>query len=104
MKTMRRIARAAGVAPLALGVSSCSGSATYPTNPNGSSAPPTDAVVIDVVGINGAQSFSPNRATVPTGRPVVWHNVDTVTHRVVLDNGAVDTGNIGPRGFSAPMT
>jgi plastocyanin len=35
---------------------------------------------------------------------VVWHNVDTVTHRVVLDDGRLDAGNIAAGSFSAPMT
>ena len=57
-----------------------------------------------MIGQNGAQSFSPNPATVPAGAPVVWHNSDTVVHRVVLDEGRFDTGNIGPGRFSAQMT
>ena len=61
-------------------------------------------VVINVVGINGALSFSPNPATVPADRMVVWHNVDNQTHRVVLDDGKLDTGNISAGRFSAPMT
>jgi plastocyanin len=65
--------------------------------------PPADAVTIDVVGMNGAQSFSPNPATAHAGQTVVWHNVDTVTHRVVLDDGELDSGNIAPGAFSAPM-
>jgi plastocyanin len=62
------------------------------------------AIVINVVRENGAQSFSPNPATVPAGQTVVWHNVDTIVHRVVLNDGALDTGNIGPGGFSVAMT
>ena len=34
--------------------------------------------------------FSPNPATLPAGQMVVWHNVDSVTHRVVLNNGSLD--------------
>ena len=49
-------------------------------------------VTINVVSENGAQSFSPNPATLPAGQMVVWHNVDSVTHRVVLNNGSLDTG------------
>ena len=40
----------------------------------------------------------------PPQHAVVWHNVDSVTHRVVLNDGRVDTGNIPPGAFSAPMT
>jgi plastocyanin len=60
-------------------------------------------VTITVVGINGAQSFSPNPATLPAGQTVVWHNIDSITHRVVLNDGTLDTGNIGPGASSQPM-
>jgi plastocyanin len=63
-----------------------------------------DAITIDVVAQNGAQSFSPNPATVPAGHTVIWHNVDRVTHRVVLNDGTIDTGDIAPGGFSRAMT
>ena len=61
-------------------------------------------MTIDVVGINGAKSFSPNPATLPPGQMVVWHNIDSITHRVVLDNGALDTGNIAAGASSEPMS
>src|SRR5678810_960660 len=68
------------------------------------SPPPADAITINVVRENGNQSFSPNPATVPTGQTVVWHNIDTTTHRVVLNDGKLDTGNLAPGAFSQPMT
>jgi plastocyanin len=55
------------------------------------------------VGVNGAQSFSPNPATLPGGQTVVWHNIDSITHRVVLNDGSVDTGNLNPGASSRPM-
>jgi plastocyanin len=61
-------------------------------------------VTINVVGVAGAQSFSPNPATLPPGQTVVWHNVDSITHRVVLDDGSFDTGNLNPGASSPPMT
>ena len=64
---------------------------------------PSNAVVINVVAINGAQSFSPNPSSVPSGQLVVWHNVDSITHRVVLNDGELDTGNITAGSFSSPM-
>jgi plastocyanin len=55
-------------------------------------------------GIAGsAQSFSPNPAMIPAGQMVVWHNVDTITHGVVLDDPSIDTGNLDPGAFSSPM-
>jgi plastocyanin len=61
-------------------------------------------VTINVVGVNGAQSFSPNPATLPAGQMVVWHNIDSVTHRMVLDNGSLDTGNLAAGASSQPMS
>jgi len=34
---------------------------------------------------------------------VVWHNVDTITHRVVLDDRLIDTGHLDPGAFSLPI-
>jgi plastocyanin len=80
------------------GYSSTSGTPTTPTAPNGAGV-----VTINVVAINGAQSFSPNPASVPAGQMVVWHNVDSVTHRVVLNDRSVDTGDLQPGASSQPM-
>lgn len=100
---MRQIVFAALLAAAVLGVSACSNDPSSPSAPSGSPNPPAGAVVIAVVRENGAQSFSPNPATVPAGQMVSWHNVDTVVHRVVLNDGELDTGNIAPGAFSAPM-
>jgi plastocyanin len=101
---MRRFYFAAGIAALTVGVVACGGyGSSSPTTPSNASAPPPGAITINVVGINGAQSFSPNPATVPAGQMVVWHNIDSTTHRVVLDDGELDTGNIAPGAFSQPM-
>jgi plastocyanin len=101
---MRQIVFAALLAAAVLGVSACSGNDySSPSAPSGSPAPPAGAVVIDVVRENGAQSFSPNPASIPAGQMVSWHNIDTVVHRVALNAGELDTGNIAPGAFSAPM-
>ena len=101
---MRKHFFAAGLAALTLGAAACSGngnaSPAGPTN----TPPPAGAITIDVVRENGAQSFSPNPATVPSGQLVVWHNIDSVTHRVLLNDRQLDTGNIAPGAFSQPMT
>jgi plastocyanin len=60
-------------------------------------------VTINVVAVNGAQSFSPNPASLPAGQMIVWHNVDSITHRVVLNDRSVDTGNLAPGTSSQPM-
>jgi len=105
---MRGFVTASAVTVFALGLWGCGGngysggSGANPTSPTPSS--PAGVVTINVVAINGAQSFSPNPATLPAGQLIVWHNVDTTTHRVVLNDGSVDTGNLAPGVASQPMT
>jgi plastocyanin len=94
----------AALLPLTVGVAACGGYGDPSPTAPGPSTPPAGAIVIDVVGINGNQSFSPNPSTIPPGQTVAWHNVDTTTHRVVLNDGKLDTGNIAPGRFSSPMT
>jgi plastocyanin len=99
---MQRLPMTLGIAALAFTVSACTNDSPSPTSP--SQTPPPDAIVIDIVADNGSRSFTPNPAAVPPGKTVVWHNVDSETHRVRLDDGRLDTGNISPGAFSAPMT
>ena len=99
---MKSYATVLAVGALGLTVWGCGGNGSS-SNP-GSPTPSTGNVVtINVVAINGAQSFSPNPATLAAGQMVVWHNVDGVTHRVVLNDRSVDTGNLDPGAFSSPM-
>jgi plastocyanin len=67
-----------------------------------SAAPAT--TTISIVANNGAQSFTPDPATAVSGDSLVWRNNDFTTHRIVLDSGALDTGDIIPGASSAPMT
>ena len=98
-----RLAAAILAVPL-LGLFGCGGyDSPSPNAPDGLASAPDGAVVINVRAENGAQSFSPNPATIPAGQMLTWHNVDTTVHRVVLDNGRLDTGNINPGRFSAAM-
>jgi plastocyanin len=103
---MRALAAVSGVIVLGLGVWGCGGSG-YGNGNSGNPNTPTPnvsgAVTINVVAVNGAQSFSPNPATLPAGAMVVWHNVDIITHRVVLNDGSVDTGDLAPGASTAPM-
>lgn len=66
-------------------------------------APGPDTVVITINGENGADSFSPNPATVAVGQSVVWYNADGVVHRIVADDESFDTGDIEPGLASAPV-
>jgi plastocyanin len=97
---------------LSLGAWGCGGSTGYsggnPVTPTPASDPTSTPqggiVTINVVSENGAQSFSPNPATLPAGQMVVWHNIDSVTHRVVLNNGSLDTGDLRPGASSQAMS
>jgi plastocyanin len=60
-------------------------------------------VTINIVGERGSQSFSPNPAGAG-GMRVIFHNSDSIVHRVVLNDGTIDTGNIAPNGNSAVVT
>src|SRR4051812_37402266 len=100
---MRNHLLAAGLAALTLGAAACGGYGSTPSGPT-NDPPPAGAITISVVRENGSQSFSPNPATVPAGQVVVWHNIDTTTHRVLLNDGKLDTGNLSPGAFSQPMT
>jgi plastocyanin len=108
-----RIIFAGAIVALSLVSSGCSnsydsGSPVAPTPPTTSTPPtpttPNGVVTIDIVRDGGAQSFSPNPATLPAGQMVVWHNVDGITHRVVLNSGSLDTGDLAPGASSRPMS
>lgn len=73
----------------AMTLSACGGGGGSPT----SSTP--NAVTIIVTGQNGSQSFSPNPASAG-GQMAVFRNNDSIVHRVVLNDGTIDTGDIAP--------
>src|SRR5258706_1879519 len=104
---MRAFVTVSAVIALGLGVWGCSGN-SYGNGNSGNPSAPTPSmsgvVTINIVAVNGAQSFSPNPATLPAGQMVVWHNVDSITHRVVLNDGSLDTGNLNPGASSQPMS
>jgi plastocyanin len=58
-------------------------------------SPTPNQTTIRILGQRGNQSFSPNPADVG-GRAVVFRNDDSVVHRVVLNDGSIDTGDIAP--------
>jgi len=79
-------------------IPSCGGGSGSPTTASPSQAPPQDgasAFIITVAREAGAQSFEPNPASAG-GLTVVFRNADTVVHRVVLNDGSIDTGEIAP--------
>ena len=77
-----------------------------PTSPSGSPAAPggsSASTIVNVLGQNGARSFSPNPSTINQGDMVSWHNSDRTTHHIVLNDGSLDTGDIAPGASSAAL-
>jgi plastocyanin len=62
-----------------------------------------DAAVVTIVGQKGMLSFDPNPAPVAPGASVVWRNTDAATHRIVMNDGSFDSGDIAPGGSSPAM-
>jgi len=85
-------------ATAALVLSACGGGSS-PASPSPSNNTP---VTITIRGENGAQSFSPNPASAG-GQLVVFRNTDAVIHRVRLNEGTLDTGDIAPGATSRTL-
>jgi len=87
---------------LGIACAGCGGdSGGSPTSPSSPSAPA--AATININGQNGTQAFTPNPSSFG-GQMVVFKNNDSVAHRVVLNDGSVDTGNIAPGATSQVIT
>src|SRR5687768_14072114 len=96
---MRALALTA-ILPLALAAVAGCGGGSSPVTPSPTETAP---VTITIVGERGNQSFSPNPASV-AGKAVVFRNTDTVVHRVQLNDGSLDTGDIAPGATSRVVT
>ena len=70
-----------------------------PVTPTGSTS-----LTISIVSSSGSQAFTPNPVTASVGQTVVFRNNSTGTHRIVADNGAWDTGSLGPGATSSNLT
>jgi plastocyanin len=77
---------------------------TGPTGPSGSGDVTISILSSNGLGNLGANSFSPNPASVTQGMTVVWHNNDSTAHHIVLDNGSLDTGTIAAGASTTAMT
>jgi len=100
---MRFAVLAASAVAIALASWSCGGGGGGSSTLIGPDA--TSTITINIVFSNGlgnlgVQSFSPNPASVSQGAMVVWHNSDSTTHHIVLNDGSLDTGDIAPNGSS----
>lgn len=98
-------ARFACVLAVAVLAANCGGSSSTPSSPTptGGGSSSGNIVTINIKGVNGKQSFDPNPASVPSGQMVVFKNIDTVAHHVVLDDRSVDAGNLAPGASSSPL-
>jgi plastocyanin len=74
-----------------------------PSAPAASTPAPAGAVTVTIMGQRNDQSFSPNPASIAHGSLVVWQNTDGTVHRIVMNDGSFDSGNIGPGALSAAM-
>ena len=57
---------------------------------------------INIVGTFGFYAFDPNPSTAAVGDMIVWANMDTRTHHIMLDSGT-DVGLIAPGASTRPM-
>ena len=55
------------------------------------------------MGQRNDQAFSPNPASVAQGSLVVWRNTDNTAHRIVMNDGSFDSGDLGPGATSAAL-
>ena len=55
------------------------------------------------MGQRNDQSFSPNPAPIAQGNLIVWQNNDNTVHRIVMNDGSFDSGNISPGAKSSTM-
>jgi plastocyanin len=93
---------AAAVVLVLAGASGCGGGGSSSGSPTAPSASTTTPVSIAITTNNGARSFTPNPAAFG-GMMVTFRNNDTVVHRVRLNEGALDTGDVAPGATSQPL-
>ncbi|HTI37479.1 MAG TPA: hypothetical protein VL484_07985 [Vicinamibacterales bacterium] len=87
----------------AAALAACGGSSSAPTSPSNGGTGGATTVTINIVGVKGKLSFSPNPASVQAGQLVMFKNTDIVTHHVMLDDGSLQTGEIPAGGTSAAI-
>jgi len=78
------------------------GSSSIPSTPSTPSSS-SGAVTVTIMGQRNDQSFSPNPAPLAQGSLIVWQNNDTTIHRIVMNDGSFDSGNICPGAMSSSM-
>ena len=67
-----------------------------PTAPAPTTSAPPATVSVTIVKSTGNEAFSPNPVKANTGDTVMFRNSDTTMHRLVLDDGSADFGEVAP--------
>lgn len=93
----------------ALAAWNCGGGGATPTAPTATAAVPVAAapaspstpaaaatVMVSIVAAAGNQAFSPNPVAAKAGDTVMFRNSDATLHRLVLDDGSGDFGEVAP--------
>lgn len=76
-----------------------------PTAPSGSNNPPaSNSVTVSVVSSTGNTAYQPNPVRAAAGDTITFRNNDAVLHRIVLDDGSADLGDIAPGASSRGFT
>lgn len=103
-RSRRAALRAALALGFALAAAATAGAGCGGKSSSSTAPPPTADVTVEILGILGANSFSPDPAAVPVGKTVAWHNGHTTTHDITANDASFDTGQIPPGETSAPIT
>jgi plastocyanin len=96
---MRHVTRGGGLLlATALGLWGCGGGGGGAATPTSASPPAASGstVTANIVGAIGSAAYSPNPVAARPGDTVVFRNNDNQLHRIVLDNGSADLGDIAP--------
>ncbi len=79
------------------------GSASTPTSPTPTATAPAPTptatartITVAIVTSSGNGAFQPNPVSASTGDTVMFRNNDSVIHRLVMDDGSMDFGDINP--------
>lgn len=80
------------------------GSASSPTAPSAPSAPATTTVTVSVISSVGNTAYQPNPVQASTGDTVMFRNNDSTLHRIVMDDGSADLGDVAPGATSRGFT
>jgi plastocyanin len=79
------------------------GSSSSPTSPTPSAVGPA-TLTVSIVSSIGNTAFVPNPVKANTGDTVVFRNSDAVVHRLVMDDGSADLGDVAPGATSRGFT